>query len=264
MTKIADILFGCELREGELAEFPALLTSRFPFGKFLVLTGEESALALGNALKKIPKKILLVLARGDDLLPLFGLPDRDYLRRGRGRGGGRGEIFRGGALAAVCRGVSFLRAAGAAARQGYGTRWGKRNDVSRTSARFRFCRSVRHADGRAGYGAGGLLFVGVRAFPSFPSALRAAFPALCGRAKTIWRVTFPPRRNSPFPSILPIGEGRRKPIFRAVSAAEYCFRSGFPEGEIFRLIEAAKGARRRDKGRKRGKRACVFPACFPF
>ena len=75
MTKIADILFGCELREGELAEFPALLTSRFPFGKFLVLTDEESALALGNALKKIPKKILLVLARGDDLLPLFGLPD---------------------------------------------------------------------------------------------------------------------------------------------------------------------------------------------
>ena len=73
MTKIADILFGCELREGELAEFPALLTSRFPFGKFLVLTDEESALALGNALKKIPKKILLVFGTRPEAIKMAPL-----------------------------------------------------------------------------------------------------------------------------------------------------------------------------------------------
>ena len=112
MTKIADILFGCELREGELAEFPALLTSRFPFGKFLVLTDEESALALGNALKKIPKKILLVLARGDDLLPLFGLPDGITCVVGAGGAAAAARYF------AAARSLPFVGACLSCAPQG--------------------------------------------------------------------------------------------------------------------------------------------------
>ena len=45
---ISDILFGCEVREGSLTTLPALLKARFPYGNYLVLTDEESALALGK------------------------------------------------------------------------------------------------------------------------------------------------------------------------------------------------------------------------
>ena len=72
---ISDILFGCEVREGSLTTLPALLKARFPYGNYLVLTDEESALALGKVLKKILKKLVLVIGEGEDVLPLFASPD---------------------------------------------------------------------------------------------------------------------------------------------------------------------------------------------
>ena len=62
---ISDILFGCEVREGSLTTLPALLKARFPYGNYLVLTDEESALALGKVLKKILKKLVLVIGEGE-------------------------------------------------------------------------------------------------------------------------------------------------------------------------------------------------------
>lgn len=239
MTKIADILFGCELREGELAEFPALLTSRFPFGKFLVLTDEESALALGNALKKIPKKILLVLARGDDLLPLFGLPDGIICVVGAGGAAAAARYF------AAARSLPFVGACLSCAPQGLlRGRVTVRVGESETTypvppPDFVFAAlSAMQTDERGMARAACFLSACALSVFSFRASRRLSLP--CAAAQNDLEGYFSAAPELAFSVDSSDRRRAAETIFRAVSAAEYCFRSGFPEGEIFRLIEAAK------------------------
>ena len=232
MTKIADILFGCELREGELAEFPALLISRFPFGKFLVLTDEESALALGNALKKIPKKILLVLARGDDLLPLFGLPDGITCVVGAGGAAAAARYF------AAARSLPFVGACLSCAPQGLlrgrvTVRVGKSETTYPVPPPdFVFAAlSAMQTDERGMVRAACFLSVCALSVFSFRASRRLSLP--CAAAQNDLEGYFPPRWNSPFSSIPPIGEGRRKRFFEPYRRRNIAFVRAFPKGKAF-------------------------------
>ena len=75
MREVSSALFGSEILTGDLEDFPALLSARFPFGKYLVLTDEESAFPVLETLKNLPKKIQLVIRSEDDAVPLFHLSD---------------------------------------------------------------------------------------------------------------------------------------------------------------------------------------------
>ncbi|MFQ9737244.1 MAG: hypothetical protein ACLR06_05670 [Christensenellaceae bacterium] len=239
MTKIADILFGCELREGELAEFPALLTSRFPFGKFLVLTDEESALALGNALKKIPKKILLVLARGTTFCLCSACPTglpASWARAGRRP---RRDISRRRARCRLSGRVFPARRRGCCAA-------GLRYALGKAKRRIPYLRPISFLPlcppcrRTSGVWRGRPAFCRRARFPSFSFRASRRLSLPCAAAQNDLEGYFSAAPELAFSVDSSDRRRAAETIFRAVSAAEYCFRSGFPEGEIFRLIEAAK------------------------
>ncbi|MFQ7077803.1 MAG: hypothetical protein ACLRSW_07630 [Christensenellaceae bacterium] len=167
-------------------------------------------------------------------MPLFGLPD-GITCAGRGRGGGRGEIFRGGVAAVAGR--VFLRAAGLL-RGRVTVRVGKAKRRIPYPPDFVFAAlSAMQTDERGTRAACFLSACALSGF-SFRASRRLSLP--CTAAQNDLEGYFSAAPELAFSVDSSDRRRAAETIFRAVSAAEYCFRSGFPEGEIFRLIEAAK------------------------
>lgn len=78
-------LLGVKIGTGKLSELADFLASEFPSGKYLVLTDEENAFAVTEALRRVQKKIMVVLSRTEDLLPLFSASDGVSCAVGVGR-----------------------------------------------------------------------------------------------------------------------------------------------------------------------------------
>lgn len=164
---ISDILFGCEVREGSLTTLPALLKARFPYGNYLVLTDEESALALGKVLKKILKKLVLVIGEGEDVLPLFASPDAVTCVLGAGKAVSAARYF------ACARSLPFVAVSlswqtrGTSSRHGHGDGGRKASGISRSASPSRFCRFGKNVRKQGGNTACANLSARLKAFALF-------------------------------------------------------------------------------------------------
>lgn len=249
---ITDILFDCEVAEGDLDEFPSLLRSRFPFGNYLVLTDEENALTLGNALKKIPKKLMAVVGGKEDVLPLFGSSDGITCVVGAGKATEAARYF------ACARSLPFVSVCLSCAPSGL-----QRGKVSVT-VNGGDCvypvplpKLLFFDGGRAAKDEKGILLASAFLLASELSLFSAEAVSLLGLSESESSAvgdsafTFVPDSSlsallsaaCAFSSSLSSFGFERSDalaLFRAVLTAEYCFRLGFPEGEIFRFVYLAE------------------------
>ncbi len=233
MREVSSALFGSEILTGDLEDFPALLSARFPFGKYLVLTDEESAFPVLETLKNLPKKIQLVVGSEDDAVPLFHLSDGITCVVGAGKACSLGRYFaaaRALPFVAVCTSPEPFGLFRAHARVFSGKKeviypvpppalvYGGARELSeneRGQMRARaflvacslsvFCRRALKAVG--------LPVSEVDSSENSEALLSASAKCFSEDAET---------------------------LFFAVTAAEYCFRSGYPEGEIFAFRDAAE------------------------
>lgn len=281
---ISDILFGCEVREGSLTTLPALLKARFPYGNYLVLTDEESALALGKVLKKILKKLVLVIGEGEDVLPLFASPDAVTCVLGAGKAVNAARYFACArslpfvAVSLSCKPEGFLRGTVTV------TAGGKRAEYPVPPPHLVFADSEKMCENGEG----------IRLAQTFLLASKLSLFSF--EAERLLKLQSAQDKNEGSRENSPIAEGAGNPrrasenrgralsdangeglfsllsaacaffdesvreekeksgeaafpeerkeesvfspqtveaLFRAVLTAEYCFRSGFPEGEIF-------------------------------
>lgn len=231
---MTDVLFDCGLTEGDLDDFPALLKARFPFGSYLVLTDEESALALGNALKRVPKKLMLVLKREEDILPLFSVSDGITCVIGAGSAAGAARYFacaRSLPFVAVC--LSCLPA-GVLDRTAEVSVNGTRAAYPVPLPKLAFFDGGRAAEnGRGIFYA--LAFLLASEFSLFSEeAARLLGLSEGEREKETEALLFAACAFSDVP-FAAFKSADAHALFRAALTAKYCFRSGFPEGEAFGL-----------------------------
>lgn len=229
-----DSLLGAEITEGSINEFSAFLKVRFPLGNYLVLTDEESALIMAKALKRVAKKLLFVCSPSEDVLPLFINSDAITCVVGAGRACNAARYFAGVrslpfvAVCLSCESVGLL------ANRVCVTANGAEYSYPVPSVKAIFADMDMANENRRGILLARAFLFSAELSRFSCSALRllegggeevselpeALFSAACDASK------------------------ENTSLFRAVLTVEYCFREGYPEGEVFRLCRLLEKMKR--------------------
>ena len=232
MREVSSALFGSEILTGDLEDFPALLSARFPFGKYLVLTDEESAFPVLETLKNLPKKIQLVIRSEDDAVPLFHLSDGITCVVGAGKACSLGRYFaaaRALPFVAVCTSPEPFGLFRAHAR----VFSGKQEVIYPVPPPALVYGGARElSENERGQ-------MRARAF-----LVACSLSVFCRRALKAVGLPMSEADSSENSEALLSASAKcfsedAETLFFAVTAAEYCFRSGYPEGEIFAFRDAA-------------------------
>ncbi len=235
---VLETLLQCEIEWGRAEELPRLLSARFPAAKFLLLADEQTALCVGEAAKRLPKKLMAVVKEDEDVLPLFHAPDGVTCVVGAGRAADAARYF------AAVRSLPFVGVCLSSAPAGLA---GKTANVRVEGEEVRYpvpppalvyADEERMKGDKEGIGeACAYIAAAKTALFSWEAAERLAlggeeaakelFP-LCSSAVSAAEAALV---VSPFDA---------RSLFEAELAAEYCFANGFPEGEIFSFARAAE------------------------
>lgn len=234
--RIRSQLFGAEIVETELSALSRQISARFPFGKYLVLTDEESAPMLVNALKNLPKKIVLVLKEGEDLRSLFLVSDGITCVVGAGKAADAARYFasvRSLPFAAVCLSCA---PAGLLRRRAHVKISGTNVVYPVLKSSLIFADEGSMSANKAGM-AEARCFLAACRLSLF--SFDAVFELFGSTGETPKAAELRPLFSA---AVLPVFSDDVSAgfLFDSVLTAEYCFEEGFPEGEIFSFCRAAK------------------------